>query len=271
MTTILVNFYLFWHGRLKCPGAGLLLRLFRGILPGLRDYPLSFQGTGTARLDFRDQASFSLLNYKAGDWGNHRFLFQAMAARLHRGEVLWDVGANVGLVSLHFSQPSFALKKIHAFEPSAGPRKSLQALWGSHARVCVHPFGLSSSAWQGRMKSRPGDSSYGTVVPAEDPLGNECIRLESGDALVASGMEPPQMIKVDVEGHEPEVFAGLTQTIRTCQPIIFFEHIFLSDDQLRRMVPAGYRLSFLLENGSWSTDFKTRMLGHEALLEPAVA
>ena len=104
MATILVRFYLFWHGRMKFPGAGLLLRLFRGVLPGLRNYPLIFPGTGTARLDFRDQASFSLLNYKAGDWGNHRFLFETMATRLHPGEVLWDVGANVGLVSLHFSQ-----------------------------------------------------------------------------------------------------------------------------------------------------------------------
>lgn len=271
MATILVKFYLFWHGRLKCPGAGLLLRLFRGVLPGLRDYPLAFPGTGTARLDFRDQASFSLLNYKAGDWGNHRFLFQAMAARLHPGGVLWDVGANVGLVSLHFSQPSFDLKKIHAFEPSARPRKSLEALLGARDRVSVHSFGLSSSTRQGRMKSRQGDSSYGMVVQADDPQGSESIRLEHGDALVAAGMEPPHLIKVDVEGHEPEVLAGLKETIRTYQPIVFFEHIFLSDDQLRRLTPPGYRLRFLLEDGSWSTDLKTRLLGHEAMAEPAGA
>ncbi len=270
MADILVRFYLFWHGRLKCPGAGVLLRLFRSVLPDLRNYPLTFPGTGTTRLDFRDQASFSLLNYKAGDWGNHRFLLQAMAERLHPGEVLWDVGANVGLVSLYFSQPTFGLKIIHAFEPSARPRKSLQALWGSHGRVCVHAFGLSSSGRQGRMKSRGGDSSYGTVVGAEDPLGGEPIRLESGDALVASGMDRPHVIKVDVEGHELEVFDGLAQTIRTYQPIIFFEHIFLSDDQLLSLTPPGYRLNFLLEDGSWTSDRKRRLLGHEALAEPAV-
>jgi len=81
IATVLVRFYLLWHGRLKLPGAGLLLRLSRHFLPKLRDYPLAFPGSGTARLDFRDQASFSLLNYKAGDWGNHGFLFQAMAIR----------------------------------------------------------------------------------------------------------------------------------------------------------------------------------------------
>lgn len=118
------------------------------------------------------------------------------------------------------------------------------------------------------MKSRQGNSSYGTVVGAEDPLGSEPIRLESGDALVASGMERPHMIKVDVEGHEPEVFAGLVETIRTYKPIVFFEHIFLSDEQTRRLVPEGYSLTFLLEDGSWTTDFNKRLSGHEALLEP---
>lgn len=268
MAKALIRFYLFWHGQCKLPGAGVLIRCFRSLLPELRNYPLTFPGIGTARLDFRDQASFSLLNYRVGDLGNHWFLFQAMSARLHPGEVLWDVGANIGLVSLHFSQPSFGLKRIHAFEPSAGPRQCLQTLLGSLDRACVHPFGLSSSPRQGRMKSRQGNSSYGTVVGAEDPLGSEPIRLESGDALVASGMERPHMIKVDVEGHEPEVFAGLVETIRTYKPIVFFEHIFLSDEQTRRLVPEGYSLTFLLEDGSWTTDFNKRLSGHEALLEP---
>jgi len=269
MADILVRFYLLWHGRLKLPGAGILLRLSRGFLPKLRDYPLAFPGFGTARLDFQDQASFSLLNYKAGDRGNHEFLFQAMAARLNPGDVLWDVGANVGLVSLHFSHPSFGLKRIHAFEPSVGPRKCLESLLGSHARACVHSFGLSSSAHKGLLKSRSGDSSYGTVLPETDSHGGETVRLESGDALVAAGLERPHMIKIDVEGHEPEVFSGLVQTIRTYKPIIFFEHIFLSEDQLLSLIPPGYRLSFLLEDGSWTSDSKLRLLGHEALAEPS--
>lgn len=268
IATVLVRFYLLWHGRLKLPGAGLLLRLSRHFLPKLRDYPLAFPGSGTARLDFRDQASFSLLNYKAGDWGNHGFLFQAMATRLHPGDVLWDVGANVGLVSLHFSNPSFGLKRVHAFEPSAGPRRCLEALLGSQERVCVHSFGLSSSAQMGFLKSRPGDSSYGTVLQAKDSQGGETIRLEQGDSLVAGGLEPPSMIKVDVEGHEPEVLAGLAKTISAFKSVFFFEHIFLSDDQIRLLIPPGYRLSFLLEDGSWSSEFQKRLSGHEALAEP---
>lgn len=268
MAIIVIRFYLLWHGRLKLPGAGLLLRLSLRILPQLRDYPLAFPGTGTARLDFRDQASFSLLNYKAGDRGNHGFLLQAMATRLHPGDVLWDVGANVGLVSLHFSHSSFGLKRIHAFEPSAGPRRCLQALLGSHERVCVHSFGLSSAAQTGFLKSRLGDSSYGTVLLATNSQGGETIRLEHGDSLVAGGLEPPHMIKVDVEGHEPEVFSGLARTIRTFRPVLFFEHIFLSDDQIRLLTPPGYRLSFLLEDGSWSSEFHRRLSGHEALAEP---
>jgi hypothetical protein len=78
------------------------------------------------------------------------------------------------------------------------------------------------------------------------------------------------MLKIDVEGHEPEVLIGLHQTIYRYRPAIFFEHIFLSDEVLRGMVPTGYRLSFLLDDGSWTKDFHSRHRGHEAFLEPPV-
>lgn len=264
----LVQFYLFWHGRLGLPGAGLLLRLARKLDPALHDFPLCLDGQRVGRLDFRDQASFSLLNYRAGDLGNHRFLFQEMAARLRPGDVLWDVGANVGLVSLYFAQDQFSLKKIHSFEPSPGPWKTLQSLFLSDPRVSPHPWGLSSSAGEGCLVGQGADSSYGAIRLSEKAGPGEKVFLRAGDQLVLSGLEPPHLIKIDVEGHEPAVLAGLKETIRKYGPAIFFEHIFLSPGQIRSLIPPGYKLSFLLEDGTWTEDFDQRFLGHEALLSP---
>jgi FkbM family methyltransferase len=269
LASFLVEFYLLWHGKLRLPGAGILLRLFRSFVPGLQDFPLSFGESKVARISFLDQASFSLLNYKAGEMGNHRFLFDEMARRLHPGDILWDVGANVGLVSLHFSQPCFRLKKIHAFEPSTGPLRTLSTLFDSSLNVKIHSFGLSSAVQSRRLISRSGDSSYGAVASISDSVAGEIIHLLSGDEIVSSGIEPPQMLKIDVEGHEPDVLIGLCQTIHRFRPAIFFEHIFLSDEVLRGMVPPGYHLSFLLDDGTWSKDFNGRHRGHEAFLEPS--
>ena len=270
LASFLVEFYLLWHGKLRLPGAGSLLRLFRGFVPGLRDFPLSFGESKVARINFLDQASFSLLNYKAGEVGNHRFLFEEMARRLHPGDILWDVGANVGLVSLHFSQPHFHLKKIHSFEPSSGPLRTLQTLFDFSSNVEIHSFGLSSNNQSRRLISRSGDSSYGAVASRIDSEAGENIHLQAGDDVVTAGIEPPQMLKIDVEGHEPDVLIGLHQTICRFRPAIFFEHIFLSDEVLRGMVPTGYRLSFLLDDGSWTKDFHARRRGHEAFLDPLV-
>ena len=237
IAAFLVEFYLLWHGKLRLPGAGILLRLFRGFVPSLRDFPLSFGGSKVARINFLDQASFSLLNYKAGELGSHRFLFEEMARRLYAGDILWDVGANVGLVSLHFSQPNFHLGKIHAFEPSAGPLRALQTLFDSSLNVEVHSFGLSSTEQSRKLISRSGDSSYGAVASKSNLEAGEIIHLHTGDEIVSTGIEPPKMLKIDVEGHEPDVLIGLCKTIHRFRPAIFFEHIFLSDEVLKGMVP----------------------------------
>jgi len=39
----------------------------------------------------------------------------------------------------------------------------------------------------------------------------------------ASGSGSPQFMKVDVEGHEEEVFKGAVDLLRTCRPIVMFE------------------------------------------------
>lgn len=98
------------------------------------------------------------------------------------------------------------------------------------------------------------------------------MRRENGLALhggsAGLGLEPPTMIKIDVEGHEPAVLDGLKGVIRKYGPTIFFEHIFLSPEQIRKLIPPGYKISFLLEDGTWTEDFDKRFLGHEALLSP---
>jgi hypothetical protein len=71
-----------------------------------------------------------------------------------------------------------------------------------------------------------------------------------------------------VEGFEPEVFAGLQKTILTGRPIIIFEHIWLSNDQVQQCVPENYSLLFLHDDGEIAADFSERRKGHDAILVP---
>ena len=164
--------------------------------------------------------------------------------------------APVGQTTAHRPHPKQALE--------------IEILFDFSSNVEIHSFGLSSNNQSRRLISRSGDSSYGAVASRIDSEAGETIHLQTGDDVVSTGIEPPQMLKIDVEGHEPDVLIGLHQTICRFRPAIFFEHIFLSDEVLRGMVPTGYRLSFLLDDGSWTKDFHARHRGHEAFLEPLV-
>ena len=92
-----------------------------------------------------------------------------------------------------------------------------------------------------------------SALPSASPLGSLAYPLDGGQPLPASVREgdrcrrelhipPPDVLKIDAEGFEPQVIAGLAETIRQKRPVIFFEHTKLDDDQLRACVPPGYKL-----------------------------
>ena len=105
-----VSFYNFVHGTLGLPGAGWLLRRLARVLPDLRSAPLHIAGVGTARLDLRDMAAYTLLNFNLGEPDNHQRLLELMVQAMPVGGVFWDVGANVGLVSAHLARSSSLVK-----------------------------------------------------------------------------------------------------------------------------------------------------------------
>ena len=72
-------------------------------------------------------------------------------------------------------------------------------------------------------------------------------------------------IKIDVEGFEPSVFAGLSGTIAQCRPVIVFERLWLSDNQVKQFVLSDYLLHFIHDDGTSATDFSSRLKGHDAI------
>src|SRR5580658_10305116 len=96
---LLVGFYRVVHGRLHMPGAGWLLKRLAPMLPGLQTYPCPVPEVGVALLDFRDEAAFGMVNSLLGDLGRDAGLYRCLEEALQPGDVFWDVGANIGIVS----------------------------------------------------------------------------------------------------------------------------------------------------------------------------
>jgi len=269
VSDLLVGLYRVVHGRLHLPGAGWLLRRLAPMLPGLQAYPFPVPEVGVALLDFRELEAFGMVNLLLGDPHDVNLL-RCLEKALQPGDVFWDVGANIGIVSGYFAQPRFQLSSLHAFEPNPGPLKTLQSLFSANARCIVHPFGLGDEDQMITLNLSAVGSSLGSMSRDLHEGKQIQVQVRRGDAVRRElGLPAPQVMKIDVEGFEPSVLAGLTETIAEHRPILVFEHLFLSDEQIKELVPRDYALFFIQDDGSITTDFSERRKGHDAIVVPA--
>jgi FkbM family methyltransferase len=269
VSAMAVAFYKLWHGRLHLPGSGWLLRRAARVWSGLQKYPFPVPDVGTAMLDFRDGAAYGMVNVTLGELGNDSALLRAFACFTNAGENVWDVGANVGYLTLSLVRPPFQFSHIAAFEPNPAALKTLASLFAEHPRVSVHAVGLGAEHGSLELQISPEGSPLGSLVRQLPGATRVSVPIRRGDDYAREKNLPvPHLIKIDVEGFEPQVLAGLSETIARNRPIIVIEHIWLDETQIRSLVPSGYQILFLLDDGTATRDFARRHLGANAALIP---
>ena len=138
---------------------------------------------------------------------------------LKPGDVLWDIGANIGAYTLYAClRPEV---RVFAFEPLASTFALLAeniALNGITDRampICValsnanglSPFYLASI--------EPGTAMHALGAPENvrghfDPAGMQIAMSMRGDDLARQvNLTRPDHVKIDVDGHEPRVLEGM--------------------------------------------------------------
>ena len=134
-------------------------------------------------------------------------------SRISPGDVVWDVGANVGLYTRQFAERVGKLGHVVAFEPSPGTFRTLRSAMADYPNVtCVNTaladfegqadFHVDSNA------NNPTDSLVSRGTGTHGAIRTVAVR--TGDGFVAEHPElRPNKIKIDVEGFEYEVLAGL--------------------------------------------------------------
>jgi len=128
-----------------------------------------------------------------------------------RGQVVYDIGAFHGLLTLYFSRNA---KQVVAWEPNSHNRRRLEEnlRLNSFSNVTVRPYGLSSRSMQAQMSFdslAPGTASIDTAMAR----GGERETIELRTLDEEQGLEPPSLIKIDVEGFELEVLKGASRTL----------------------------------------------------------
>jgi FkbM family methyltransferase len=154
-----------------------------------------------------------------GCWlGTYERETQQVFTRLVReGDVVYDIGANVGFFTLLAARVVGRRGAVYAFEPLPHNLQYLRAhIAANGAAVHVLPVALSSSSGVARFATATS-AAMGYLADG----GDLEVRTETVDELVSSGrILPPRFMKVDVEGAEHEVLAGASATLTRARPII---------------------------------------------------
>ena len=180
-----------------------------------------------------------------GCWmGSYEFTKQRLFARIVRpGQVVYDVGANVGFYTLLASVLVGPTGKVVAFEPLPRNVDYLR----SHIKLnhCDNTT-LVTAAVSDVMGTARFDGSGDNSMAHLTPDGTLTVETVTLDHVVGTqGEPPPQVIKIDVEGAEVAVLQGGRHTIETYRPTIFLA---LHGPELQRDCCAwlrarGYRLT----------------------------
>ena len=128
------------------------------------------------------------------------------------GDIVWDVGANVGHYSLNFSQWVGVSGKVFAFEPDVVNLPELRSACSGRGNIEIREFGLSDKTEHRNFLGYDSDHTISRVLLPGEPVpeGATEVELQTGDAIIQSGnAELPNVIKIDVEGHELSVLRGL--------------------------------------------------------------
>ncbi len=156
-----------------------------------------------------------------GCWlGSYEISMQRrFAAELRDGQVVYDVGANVGFYSLLAARCVGHTGRVFAFEPVpenlAYLRRHLAL--NSLTQVSVEPVAVSNSA--GLTRFTVGKNTCTGHFDADGALEVRTVALD--DFVVGAGNPPPQAMKIDVEGAEVRVLQGARRVLETYRPLIF--------------------------------------------------
>ena len=191
---------------------------------------LMFDKTLTEKLMWTDSL-YGTINFYRNDgiigasllaYGEYtQFEINLLSHVINDETVVYDIGANIGYHTLGFASKA---KHVYAFEPNNKNYKLLQANTGIHKNVTTYNFGVSDKNIDSFIEDfEPGVlNNYGELHLSNS--GQPCKLVKLDDFIKKENLPEPQVIKIDVEGHEYEVLMGLDNTIRNTLPVIFYEH-----------------------------------------------
>jgi FkbM family methyltransferase len=186
------------------------------------------------------------------------------------GDVVLDLGANIGFYTTLFAELVGEEGAVHAFEPDAQNFLRLQLRTNGLCQVLLAQKAVSDRQGVATLYRSRANRSHSLCKPVWDSTLCSSVEVTTVDANLADRLSV-DFVKVDVEGHEGKVLDGMTDTLKNSPRLVLLIEIYP-----RMLARAGTELAglirkikasglFLFESvdGSW------RSVGEQTFIERA--
>lgn len=144
---------------------------------------------------------------------------KALLEHIKSSDVVWDIGANIGLYSIQFAERLGKDGAVYAFEPVPEVYKKLTENTELHPKVtCVN---IALSEVNGLSSIEIGQDPLLATSKIIKYKSESSIQVQSltGDEFLRLGNRSyPTFLKIDVEGHELSVLKGMEKILKNNPP-----------------------------------------------------
>ena len=137
---------------------------------------------------------------------------RGMLNLIQDGDVIWDIGANVGLYTEKFLDQVGSSGQVCAFEPAPGAVQILVDRFKGKENVRILSYAMGDVDGEVEMLLDENDpaSVVNKIIDAKSDVRGKMVKVRTANSVVISGEVPlPNVIKIDVEGYELSVVKGM--------------------------------------------------------------
>ena len=204
--------------------------------------------------------------YFFGTYFLERTFLEVWRSLAQRSEVIFDVGANVGIYSLAAISANPGAK-LHAFEPTPEIAEQLRRTKALNAltNLVIAETAVCDTSGQARLVRCDGGEGNGGmnfIVEIDSVSDSDLVESTSlDDYCRRNGIDRIDLMKVDVQGFEPDVLRGASDLLSRGQ----IGHLFIelnwgppgasspADDLVVLLEQHGFQFSDICASPKWRT------------------
>ncbi|MDR1610837.1 MAG: FkbM family methyltransferase [Candidatus Symbiothrix sp.] len=151
---------------------------------------------------------------------------------IKKGDVVVDIGANLGYYSILFAKWTGPAGKVYSVEPIRIYNKIFQEKARKYPNIQLYPYALGLEEKRVELVSSPHVGYLSTGLPhvynseKDGKIENQEFRFEAQmkiPSVLFNDLERIDYIKCDIEGFEYIVLSDMKEIIRRCKPIVQVE------------------------------------------------